>query len=55
MSGLVAVVVALATFGSGIKDFKCDGEVGGDGEGNLLSEWYFDLDLLAIHSSGPSF
>ena len=50
MSGFVATVDALATSNSG---FKCNGEVGGDGEGDLLSEWYFDLDLLAIHSSGP--
>ena len=51
MSGFVAVTVVLSTFGYRFKDFKCDGEVGGDGEGNLLSEWYLDLDLLSIHSS----
>jgi len=50
MSGSVAVVDTRATSNSG---FKCNGEVGGDGEGDLLSEWYSDLDSLAIHSSGP--
>ena len=50
MSGCVAAVGTRATSNSG---FKCNGEVGGDGEGDLLSEWYSDLDLLAIHSSGP--
>ncbi len=38
-----------------IGDLECEGEVGGDGEDNLLLEWYLDLDLLSIHSSGPSF
>ena len=47
MSGFVAADDALVTSNSG---FKCNGEVGGDGEGELLSEWYFGLDLLAIHS-----
>ena len=50
MLGFVAAVDALATSNSG---FKCNGEVGGDGEGDLLLEWYFDLDLPAIHSLGP--
>ena len=50
MSGCVVAVDTRATSNSG---FKCNGEVGGDGEGDLLSEWYLDLDLLAIHSSGP--
>ena len=49
----MAVVVVLSTFGSRFKYSKRDGEVGGDGGGNLLLEWYLDLDLLAIHSSGP--
>ena len=35
-SGFVAVVVVLSTSGSRFKDSKCDGEVGGDGEGDLL-------------------
>jgi len=48
MSGCVAEVGTRATSKSG---FKCNGEVGGDGEGDLLSEWYLDLDLLAIHSA----
>ena len=49
------MVVVLSTSGSGFKDYKCDGEVGEDGEGDLLSEWYLDFDLLAIHSSWSSF
>ena len=55
MSGFVAVVVVPVTYGSGFKYSKCNGEVEGDGEDDLLSEWYLDLDLLAIHSSRPSF
>jgi len=50
MSGFVVAVDAPTTSNSG---FKCNGEVGGDGEGDLLSEWCLDLDLLAIHSSCP--
>ena len=53
MFGFVAVVVVLSTSCSRFKDSKCDGEVGRDVEGDLLSEWYLDLDLLAIHSLGP--
>jgi len=41
------------TSDSGFKDSKCNGEVGGDGEGDLLSKWYLDLDFLAIHNLGP--
>ena len=48
-------MAVLSTSGSRFRDSKCNGEVGGDGEGDLLSEWYLDFDLLAIHSSGPSF
>ena len=55
MLGFVAAAVAPATFDCGFKDAKCNGEVRGDGEGDLLSEWYLDLDFLAIHSSWPSF
>jgi len=55
MSGFMAVVFFLSTSCSRFKDSNCDGEVEGDGEGNLLSEWYLDLDLLSIHNSGPSF
>ena len=55
MSGCVAVVDTPATSNSGFKVSECNGEVGGDGEGDLLSEWYLDLDFLAIHSSRPSF
>jgi len=51
MSGFVAVAVVLATYNSRFKVSKCNGEVGGDGEGDLLLEWYLDLDLLAIHGS----
>ena len=47
--------VALVTSGSRFIISECDGEVGGDGEGDLLSKWYLDLDLLAIHSSLPFF
>ena len=50
ISGCVAVVDTRATSDSG---FQCNGQVRGDDEGDLLSEWYSYLDLLAIHSSGP--
>ena len=50
ISGCVVAVDTRATYASG---FKCTGEVGGDDEGDLLSEWYLDFDLGAIHSSGP--
>jgi len=53
MLGFVEVVVVLSTSRSRFKDSKCDGEFRGDVEGDLLSEWYLDLDLLAIHSSSP--
>ena len=53
MSGLVAATVAPVTSDSGFKYSKCNGEVGGDGEGDLLSEWTIDLDFLTIHSSCP--
>ena len=39
-----------ATSNSG---FNRTGEVGGVDEGDLLSEWYLDFDLVAIHSSCP--
>ena len=55
MSGFMVVFVVLSTSFSRFKDSKCDGEVEGDGEGDLLSEWYLDLELLSIHSSGTSF
>jgi len=55
MSGFVAATVVLSNFGSRFKDSKCDEEVRGDGEADLLSEWYLYLELLAIHSSRPSF
>ena len=48
--GCVAAVDTRATFISG---FKRSGEAGGVDEGDLLSEWYLDFDLGAIHSSGP--
>ena len=50
ISGRVAAIDTRATSDSG---FKYTGEVGGDDEGVLLSEWYLDFDLGAIHSSGP--
>ena len=46
----VAVVDTRATSNS---RFNRVGEVEGVDEGVLLSEWYLDLDLLSIHSSGP--
>ena len=48
--GYEAAVNTQATFDSG---FKRTGEVGGVDEGDLLSEWYLDFDLGAIHSSCP--
>ena len=53
MFRLSALVVGFSTSLLKIGDLECDGEVGGDVEGDLLSKWYLDLDLLAIHSSGP--
>ena len=50
MLGFTTMVVVLLASCSRFKDSKCYGEVGGDGEGDLLLEWYLDLDLLAIHS-----
>ena len=50
ISGCVAAIDTRATSDSG---FKYTGEVEGDDEGDLLSEWYLDFDLGAIHSSGP--
>ena len=47
------MAVVLSTSDSRFKDSKCDGEVGRDGEGNLLSEWYLEFYLLATHISGP--
>ena len=48
------VVVVFSTSRLEFGDSECDGEVRGDVEGDLLSEWILDLGLLAIHSSGPS-
>ena len=39
-----------ATSNSGFNHTR---EVGGVDEGDLLSEWYLDFDLGAIHSLGP--
>ena len=50
VSGCVAAVDARATSSS---EFNRTGEVGGVGEGDLLSEWYFVFDLCTIHSFGP--
>ena len=47
------MAVVFSTSGSRFKNSICDGEVGEDGEGDLLSEWFLDFDLLSIHSSGP--
>ena len=46
--GYVAAVDIRPTSDS---EFKCTEEVGGVDEGDLLSEWYLDFDLGAIHSS----
>ena len=46
----VAVVDTRATSNSG---FNCVEEVEGVDEGVLLSEWYLDIALGAIHSSCP--
>ena len=46
----VAAVIIRPTWDS---EFKFSGEVGGVDEGDLLSEWYLDFDLGAIHSSSP--
>ena len=48
--GYVAVVDTRETSNSG---FNRTGEVGGVDEGDLLSEWHLDFDLVSIHSSGP--
>jgi len=48
MSGFVVAAIVPATSGSGFKDSKCNGEVGGDGEGDLLLEWYLDLDPFTV-------
>ena len=48
--GYVAAVDTRATSNSG---FNRTGEVEGVDEGDLLSEWYLDFDLGAIHSSCP--
>ena len=48
--GYVAVVIIRPSSDS---EFKCSEKVGGVDEGDLLSEWYLDFDLGAIHSSGP--
>ena len=46
--------VLLSTSGSIFKISEYDEEDGGDGEGDLLLEWYLDLDSVAIHSLRPS-
>ena len=48
--GLVAAVDTRANSNSGVNRI---GEVEGVGEGDLLSEWYLDFELGAIHSSCP--
>jgi len=47
----LVVIVDFSTSLLKIGDLECHGEVGGDVEGDLLSEWSMDLDLLTIHSS----
>jgi len=48
-----ATVVVFSTSQLEFRVSECDGEVGGDVDGDLLLEWVMDLNLLAIHSLGP--
>ena len=48
-----AVGVVFSTSRLKIGDLEYEGEVGGDGEEDLLSEWAMDLDFLSIHISCP--
>ena len=49
-SEILGCVVAFDTRATSDSRIKRTGEVGGDDEGDLLSEWYLDFDLGAIHS-----
>jgi hypothetical protein len=50
VSVCIAAVDVRATSSS---EISRTGEVGEVGEGDLLSEWYLDFELCAIHSSCP--
>ena len=52
-SEIVGYVAAVDTRATSNSEFNRTGEVGGVDEGDLISEWYLDFDLGAIHSSGP--
>ena len=52
-SGILGYVAAVDTRATSNSGFNRTGEVGGVDEGELLSEWYLDFDLGAIHSSCP--
>ena len=43
-----AVGVVFSTSHLKMGDLECEGEVGGDGEGDLLSEWAMDLDFITF-------
>ena len=53
MFKFLAMGVFFSTSHLKMGDLECEGEVGGDGEGDLLSEWSVGFDLLPIHSSCP--
>ena len=46
-------IISCSTSHLGSEDLEDFLEVAGEGEGVLLLEWPVNLDLLAIHSSGP--
>ena len=52
-SEILGYVVVVDTRATSNSEFNRTGEVGVVDEGDLLSEWYLDFDLGAIHSSGP--
>jgi len=52
-SEILGCVAAVDTRATSVSGFKRSAEVRGVDEGNLLSEWYLDFDLGAIHSLGP--
>ena len=47
------MVVVFSTSGLETRDLAFEGEVRGEVEGDLLSEWAISLDFLTIHSSFP--
>ena len=54
-SEILGYVAAVNIWLTSDSEFKCTEEVEGVDEGDLLSEWYLDFDLGAIHSSGPPY